>query len=194
MTRSLPSLTARLARRLRRFRRDTGGYMLVEAVLIVPFLLWGYIALYSYWDAYRSMTNLQKVAYTASDLISREQRPVNAAYMTGIRNTMNAMLGSGQIVDLRITQVMWSEIEDRFVVEWSNSPTGMIALTTETLAGVRHRIPDMGDGRTAIIVEAAVEYTPSLSLGVGALPGLQPTTFEEFIVTPPRYAPRVVFQ
>lgn len=188
------SLSSAIARRLRRFRRDTGGYMLVEAVLIIPFLLWGYIALYSYWDAYRSMTNLQKVAYTASDLISREQRPINAGYITGIRNTMNAMLGSGQVVDLRVTQIMWSEIQDRFVVEWSNSPSGMAPLTTEAVANLRHRIPEMGDGRTAIILEAAVDYTPSLSLGVAALPGLEPTTFEEFIVTPPRYAPRVVFQ
>lgn len=194
MSRRLPQPFAALARRLRRFRRDTGGYMLVEAVLIVPFLLWGYIALYSYWDAYRSMTNLQKVAYTASDLISREQRPVNAAYMVGIRNTMNAMLGSGQIVDLRISQIMWSEIEDRFVVEWSNSPTGMAPLTTTTVAGLRHRIPDMSDGRTAIIVEASVNYQPSLSLRFGDLPGLGQTRFSEFIVTPPRYAPRVVFQ
>lgn len=194
MTRRLPQPLARIVSHLRRFRRDTGGYMLVEAVLIVPFLLWGYIALYSYWDAYRSMTNLQKVAYTASDLISREQRPVNAAYMVGIRNTMNAMLGSGQIVDLRVSQVMWSELQDQYVLEWSNSPTGMAPLTTATVAALRHRIPELGDGRTAIILEASVNYEPSLSLGVGALPGLQPTTFSEFIVTPPRYAPRVVFQ
>lgn len=183
-----------LAAALRRFRRDQGGYMLVEAVLIIPFLLWGYIALYSYWDAYRTMTDLQKVSYTMSDLLSREQRPVNAAYINGVRNTINAMLGSEQTVDLRVTSIMWSEIEDGFVVEWSNSPTGMIPLTTSTLTPYLNRIPAMGDGKTAIILEAALDFEPSLSLGVGSLPGLQAMTFEEFIVTPPRYAPRVVFQ
>lgn len=179
---------------LRRFRRNEDGYMLVEAALILPFLLWGYIALYSYWDAYRTMTDLQKVSYTMSDLLSREQRTINAAYITGVRNTMNAMLGSGKEVDLRVSSVMWSEIEDRFVVEWSNSPTGMAQLTTEGLTGYLDRIPDMGDGKTAVIVEAALDFEPSLSLGVADLPGLQDMRFEEFIVTPPRYAPRIVFQ
>lgn len=179
---------------LRRFRRDEGGYMLVEAALIIPFLLWGYIALYSYWDAYRTMTDLQKVSYTMSDLLSREQRPVNAAYINGVRNTMNAMLGSNREVDLRVTSIMFSEIEDRFVVEWSNSPTGMTPLTTQSLEAYLDRVPDMGDGKTAIIVEAELDFEPSLSLGVGDLPGLQDMTFQEFIVTPPRYAPRVVFQ
>lgn len=179
---------------LRRFRRGEGGYMLVEAVLIVPFMLWGYIALYSYWDAYRTMTDLQKVAYAMSDLVSREQRTINAAYLNGVRQTMDSMLASDQSVRLRVTSIMWNEAENRFVVEWSSSPSGMAALTTASVASMQDRIPDMTDGRTAIILEAALDFTPSLSLGFTELPGLQPMTFQEFIVTPPRYSPRIVFQ
>lgn len=188
--RALPSLTAAL----RRFRRREDGYMLVEAVLIVPFLLWGYISLYSYWDAYRTMTDLQKVAYTASDLISREQRPVNAGYMVGVRDTMNAMMGRNLDVELRVTSIMWSEIENRFVVEWSDSPSGRAQLTTDSIVSMAGRIPAMSDGRTAIILEAWLDFEPNMSLGVADLPGLQPVTFTEFIVTPPRYSPRIVFE
>ncbi|QYK40877.1 MAG: hypothetical protein KF887_15970 [Paracoccaceae bacterium] len=194
MARPRPRL--RLARALRRFRRGQGGYMLVEAVLIIPFLVWGYVALYSYWDAYRTMTDLQKVTYAMSDLISREQRTINAAYVTGLRNTMSTMLGSDQTPRVRVTSIMWSEIQDRFVVEWSNSPSGMAQLTTAGVnaASMRSSIPDMGDGKTAIIFEALLDFEPALSLGFADLPGLQPMTFEEFVVTPPRYAPRIVFR
>lgn len=191
---AFPSLLRRLGRALGRFRRRQGGYMLVEAVLVVPFMLWGYIALYSYWDAYRMMTNLQKSAYAMSDLISREQRPINAGYITGMRNTMNAMLGSGNPVQLRVTSVMWSQQQNRFVVEWSNSPSGMSPLTTTTLTSVVDKIPAMSDGRTAIIFEASLVYEPSLSLGFGQLEGVDTLTFNEIIVTPPRYAPRVVLR
>lgn len=188
------SLSMPLLRRLRRFVRRQSGYMLVEAVLVVPFMLWGYVALYSYWDAYRSMTNLQKSAYAMSDLISREQRPINAAYITGLRDTMNAMVGSGLQVRLRVTSVMWDARDNRFEVEWSNSPSGLAPLTTSALATLADQIPDMSDGRTAIVFEADMDYEPSLSLGFGEMEGLDVMTFREFIVTPPRYAPRVVLQ
>ncbi len=191
MQRDLP---ARRFRRLRRFLRRQRGSMLVETVLVVPFLLWGYVALYTYWDAYRSMTNLQKVAYAMSDLISREQRAINNGYIVGIRNTMNSMLASDQQVQLRVTSIMWDEWDDRYEVEWSRSPTGMPLLTTPQLAGMTDRIPLMTDGRTAIIFEASILYRPPMSFGFGTLAGLKETTFREFIVTPPRYAPRIVLQ
>lgn len=191
MTRPL----SRLTNALRRFRREDEGNFVLEAVLIIPFLLWGYIALYSYWGAYRTMTDLQKVSYTISDLISREQTTINAGYITGARNTMNAMLGRGEQVRLRVSSVMWRESQSRFIVEWSNSPSGMLPLTTATLSPSQiARIPNMTDGRTAIILEAELDYEPPLSIGLGAAVGLQPMTFREFIVTPPRYAPRIVFR
>jgi Flp pilus assembly protein TadG len=184
------------ARALRRFRRGEGGYMLVEAVLIIPVMLWGYLALYAYWDAYRTMTDLQKVAYALSDLISREQRPIDAGYITGLRDSADAMMGGDNETRLRVTSIMWSELENRFVVEWSVSPSGMAALTTEAVNGadIVGRIPEMGDGRTAIIYETELDFDPALSYSYTSLPGIQPMTFREFIVTPPRYAPRVVLE
>lgn len=168
--------------------------MLVETVMVIPMLLWGYVALYSYWDAYRTATNLQKVSYTMADLISREQRPINNAYIVGIRNTMNAMLPGEDPVQLRVTSVMWDGQDNRFEVEWSRSPSGWPQLTTNTLGALVNRIPAMTDGRTVILLETSVGFEPAVSLGFGTLAGLEPTTFRELIVTPPRYAPRIVLQ
>lgn len=189
---------SRLLAPFRRFRDSERGYMLVESVLILPFLVWGYISLYSYWQAYRTMTDLQKVAYSMSDLVSREQRTIDASYIAGLRDTMDTMLGLTDPdetgVRVRVTSIMWSELANAFVVEWSNSPSGMTAHDNASIAALIERIPDMTDGRTAIVVEVELDYEPVLSLGAGALPGLEAMTFSEFIVTPPRYAPRVVFQ
>lgn len=179
-----------LSRSVRRFRREEGGYMVIEAALILPFLLWAYLALYTYWDTYRAMTNSQKASYTISDMISREQVPVDAAYIDGMRRTMDYVMGGGLQSVIRVSSVRWSELNGRFEIEWSSStsPATKPALTTDTLQPLASRIPAMVDGDTVVLVETTVPYQPSLDVG------LPDQTFEEFIVTRPRFAPRIVFE
>lgn len=180
----------RLHRLIRRFAGNEDGYMVVEATLVLPFLLWGYIALYSYWDAYRVMTDVQKASYTISDLISREQRTINANYINGMRLTMDSMLGADETTELRVTSVTWNEAQQRFLVDWSRvSGTLTPVLTTGTLGSVKSQIPEMWDGDSAVIVETWVDYQPAMELG-----GITEMRFQEFIVTRPRFAPRIVME
>lgn len=175
---------------LRRFVRGEDGYMLVEATLMLPFLFWGYLALYSYWDAYRVMTDVQKAAYTISDLITRQQTPVNANFINGMRLTMDSMLGVGLETELRVTSLTWDEADNRYEVLWSRtSGTTRAVHTNATLLPIRSRIPEMFDGDTAVLVETWVDYEPAMTLG-----GIGDMTFAEFIITRPRFAPSIVFQ
>jgi len=49
--------------RLRRFlRQDESGTLMAEAVLVLPFMLWSYLALFVYWDSYRAVNTVQKAA------------------------------------------------------------------------------------------------------------------------------------
>jgi hypothetical protein len=179
-----------LHRLLRRFAKGEEGYMVVEATLMLPFLFWGYLALYSYWDAYRVMTDVQKAAYTLSDLVTRQQVSVNANFVNGMRLTMDSMLGVGLETELRVTSVTWSQARNRNEVLWSNtSGTTNPVLTTAALIPLRSKIPEMADGDTAVIVETWVDYEPAMTLG-----GVGNMTFEEFIVTRPRFAPSIVWQ
>ncbi len=179
-----------LHRLLRRFAMGEQGYMVVEATLMLPFLFWGYLALYSYWDAYRVMTDVQKAAYTISDLITRQQTPVNANFINGMRLTMDSMLGVGLNTELRVTSLTWSETNGRYEVLWSStSGTTNPQMTTPGLIPLRSQIPEMFDGDTAILVETWVDYEPAMTLG-----GVGDMTFEEFIVTRPRFAPSIIWQ
>lgn len=179
-----------LHRLLRRFAKGEDGYMVVEATLMLPFLFWGYLALYSYWDAYRVMTDVQKAAYTISDLITRQQTSVNANFINGMRLTMDSMLGVGLETELRVTSLTWSDANNRYEVLWSNtSGTTNPPLTNVALIPLRSQIPEMTDGDTAILVETWVDYEPAMTLG-----GIGDMTFAEFIVTRPRFAPSIVWQ
>jgi hypothetical protein len=179
-----------LARQLGRFRRAEDGTLVVEAMLTIPFLLWAYLALYTYWDAYRAMTMSQKAAYTVSDMISREQNPINTAYITGMKDTLDYMMSRDFPSVMRVSSVVYEIDNAEMRIEWSRStdPTGKPELTTSTLQDLVPSIPEMNDGDTIILVETWVEFTPALQIG------LEDQTYREFIVTRPRFAPRITMQ
>jgi hypothetical protein len=186
MARQSRSFSAAVAR----FRRGEDGYLVIESALVLPFLLWAFVAIYSYWDGYRAVTQVQKAAFVVADLISREQRPINQAYIHGMRRTMDAILPGDMDSELRVTSIRWAEANNRFEVEWSARSGGLAPpLNNGTLAPLVAKIPAMEDGDTAVIVESWVDYEALFVLG-----GIEDTRMSQFVVTKPRFAPRVVFE
>lgn len=173
---------------LRRFREDQSGTLIAEAVIVLPMMLWAYLAMFVYWDAYRSINAAQKAAYTISDLISREMNnvPLTPAYITGMRNLMQYLVDDTQAVSIRVSSVTYSKARTQLEVDWSISPNGALPeLTTNTLGTVESRIPTMADGDHAIIVETQVQYQPAFEVG------LSDQVLEQFIVTRPRFTPKI---
>jgi len=174
---------------LRRFGQEDSGSLVLEAVLIMPFMLWAYVGLFVYWDAFRSINTVQKAAYTVSDMISREMITITPAYLTGMDTVMERLIDQDQDVSMRITSVYYDETDLRNEVHWSMSPgAAMTALTTETLQAFDTQIPAMSDGDFVIIVEVTVPYTPSFNVGVSDM------DIQQFIVTRPRFVPRICMQ
>lgn len=175
-----------LSHMLRRFAREEKGGLIVEAVMVMPMLIWAYVGLFAYWDAYRSANTVQKAAYTISDLISRSQGNVDDAYLAGMRTTMNAILDQDQAGQIRVTSYRWSAPHTRYEVIFSRSPDdAMQPLNDANLASLTGRLPTMSDGDSAVLVEATVPYTPPVAFG------LSPSTIEQFIVTRPRFLPKL---
>ncbi len=171
---------------LTRFLRDETATVVAEAVIVLPLFLWAYIALYVYWDAFRSMNTVQKASYTVSDMISREQSKtgITTAYITGMKQVMEYLIDHDQSVQMRVTSVSWSDPNKRFEVHWSRSPSNtMTPLTTATLQHYAGHIPKMSAGDYVIVVEVDVAYEPAFDVG------LPKQTFHQFIVTRPRFLP-----
>lgn len=173
--------------RLRRFlRQDESGTLMAEAVLVLPFMLWSYLALFVYWDSYRAVNTVQKAAYTVSDMISREMVSVTEAYIVGMDAMMEYLIDQDQDARTRVSEITWSQINNRYEVFWSRSPhNAMPQLTTESLGTIADRLPVLADGDHVVLVEVAVDYKPSFNVGLGN------QTIEQFIVTRPRFVPRV---
>ena len=167
-----------------RFMHDERASVVAEAVIVLPLLLWAYIALFVYWDAFRSMNTVQKAAYTLSDMISRDQNRdgIKSAYIDGMKQVMNYLIDENQDPRLRVSSIYWSNTNNRFEVQWSRSPNNqMTPMTTALLQGYSNAIPTMAAGDTVILVETEVDYVPAFNVG------MPNQVFRQFIVTRPRF-------
>ena len=180
----MSSLFSVLRRPLSRFLREDRGSVVAEAVIVLPVFLWAYLALFTYWDAFRSLNTVQKASYTVSDMVSREMLGISTSYVDGLDRMMEYLVDDGQNVSMRLTSVTWSATNNRFEVHWSRSPgNAMIPLSTTTLLPLASKIPTMAAGDYVVILEVLVPYAPTFSIGMNDM------NFEEFIVTRPRFLP-----
>ncbi|ULB09056.1 pilus assembly protein [Cereibacter azotoformans] len=177
-------------RLFRPFRRDESGTAVVELVLVLPIMLWAYLALFTYWDAYRVLNTTQKASYTIADMISRFDT-LDPADFPGMQDVLEYMIGDREGAKMRITAVVWSDKDKRFNVQWSCSPGKAKSVWTTALlnadTGIKGRIPSLDDGEWSVIVETWVDFVPAMDLS--SLPvstPLEPRTFHQFIATRPR--------
>lgn len=176
-----------MTRSLRKFRRDDDGSVVAEALITLPLLIWAFMAMFVYWDAFRSVNVSQKAAYNISDLISR-QAEVDNRFLDGMQSILTYMTPPEQNARIRMTSVQYVEEDDRYIVLWSRSPgNAMPALNDVTIQSpaITSRIPEMSDGHSVVIVETAMDYDPPFEAGVTA------RTLEEFVVTRPRFYLRI---
>lgn len=179
------SIVQTLTSRLRRFCRAEDGTVVVEAVLVLPTLLWVTLAMFVYWDSYRSVNVIQKATYTISDTLSREDRedPIDGAYIDGLREVMNYLLDGDQVAKIRVSSVTWKTADNDFSVLWSYSPGDQIpAMPVGLLADqdYQDKVPNLADGDTVIVVETMVDFSPAFDVGMNDL------VIDEFIATRPR--------
>ncbi len=191
------------ARRLRRFRDQEDGLVMTEFLIMLPLLIWAFIALFVYWDAFRSVNAAQKAAYSVSDLISR-QNEVNTTFINGMQTLTEYLVSDSPDVRIRITSVKYKEENDSLYVLFSRSPGNKMTPLTNAdinLTEFRDRIPLMADQDSVVVVETEVDYIPGgwyvrklhtdevghqvvvLNFDVG----IPFSTFRNFVVTRPRY-------
>lgn len=177
----------KIKRFLNRFRKGEDGTVMTEALITLPLLIWAFMAMFVYWDAFRSVNVSQKAAYNIADLLSR-QSTVDNRFLDGMQSLLTYMTPPEQNARIRMTSVQYNEDEDRFIVLWSRSPgNAMPALNDTTIQSpaITERIPVMSDGHSVLIIETALDYDPPFDAGI------TPQVMEEFVVTRPRVEIRI---
>lgn len=172
-----------LARRIRHFARDESAFISVEAILVMPLLIWVFMAMFVYWDAFRAQNTSVKASYVLADMISRESQPVNTAFINGMHQVFRYMVNTREQTWIRVTSVQYRQSDDRYLVLWSRTTNSTRAPqhTVTTMAQNRHRLPVLANSDTMIVVETWRNFTPPFQVG------LSPRTFDEFSVMRPRF-------
>jgi hypothetical protein len=170
---------------LRRFRSEQSGNIAVEAAILLPIMIWGYLAMFTIFDTYRQYTTQQKAAYTVSDLISRQATPLDADFIDGSHELFRSLTRSLTEPGLRVTIAKYDLVLEEYRVIWSRTRGGMVALTSQDIANWSNRLPVLPQDDQIIIVETSSLYPPAFDIGLGL------RTINNFVFTRPRYASQV---
>jgi Flp pilus assembly protein TadG len=175
-----------LAARLRAFADDKSGSVTIEAVIMLPILVWAYCALFTFFDAYRQTSINEKAAYTISDMISRETNPIDDNFLDGSFDMLNFLTRSSNERRMRVTVIRYDEDTHQRYVQWSETRGAVSPLDTGDLGGWDDKLPVMVDEELLILVQTWTDYTAPFPIV-----GLNDQTMETFVFTRPRYAMQV---
>jgi len=186
-------LSRRLTAALGRFHRDDEASLSVEAVLVLPLLLWGFAATYAFFDVYRAKNLSLKANYAVSDLLSRETNPIDMAYLDGTEKVFRYLTRTSSTSWLRVTVVHCTAdctaANRTLERDWSKATDNLPTYSNEDI--MQHFepiIPWIATGERVIIVESGMHYTPPFSQ---ALTGVGSRDFVDIVMTRPRFAPQL---
>ncbi len=178
--------------RLRRFRRDDEGSVIVESVIMLPLLFSAILATFVFFDAFRNQSINVKASYTLSDALSREDNLITNTYMINLWRVHRFLTNSPSLTKLRVTAVQYIADENdptigEYHVVWSRNKGGAGDMNNSQLQGMvgDDKIPVMPDGEVLIIVQTWVDYEPNFAVG------LETFSFENTVFTRPRDSPRM---
>jgi Flp pilus assembly protein TadG len=184
-----------LAQRWNAFAKRDDGTVTSEFLIMFPILIWAWIGMYYYWDVYRAVNLAQKASFTISDNLSRSYGTIDTAYIDGLQDFLAYLADTpDEDVAIRVSSIGWNKVNSTHTVQWSYSPDGsMPALTAASLQAIDDQIPTLIEHETVLLLETSIDYQPPLGIDEisGIDLGVGPQTFTEFVVTRPRFVPKV---
>ncbi|MBY6089501.1 TadE/TadG family type IV pilus assembly protein [Pseudooceanicola sp. 502str34] len=182
------TLCARLSRPFARFTRDTRGTVAIEAVVMFPILIWGYLGMFTFYDMVRQYNINEKAAFTVADMLSRETTAIDDTYINGALTLFEYLARVNDGTAMRISQLRWTEDPDYFLVDWSEARGARSALTDNDIRDWNNRLPIMPEDERIILVETWTTYELPFRIGMDDF------AIRTFVFVRPRFAPQVTFE
>jgi len=172
------------------FRRDEDASQSVEAVLVIPLLLWAFLASYTFFDVYRAKSLALKANYAISDLISRETGEMNMTYLLGAEQVFEYLTQESPDPWVRVTEVYCeancADPNRTLKVDWSKATDSLPTFTdADVMNNLDPIIPLLAQDERVVIVETSIDYEPPFSQN---LTGIGERTFVDIVMTRPRFA------
>lgn len=186
--------TFRLKTRLRRFRDDRSGIIALEAIVLLPLMMFTFIMLFTFFHMYRAVNDHVKATFAVADLVSRENQPVQAGMITGMREVLRVASGAGNDpVWMRVSSFYYHGQDERFRLAGSpgsrsTNISRIEPLNDATVYTIEDRLPMAAPGDGLILVEAWRDYTPPFTLTWGVFNEMfGPRVIRESVVMRPHF-------
>jgi hypothetical protein len=157
---------------------------------MLPLLIWALVAMFIYWDVFRTINVTQKAAYGVADLLSRQRDTISLNFANGLQNVMNFLTPGGHPVRIRVTSIEYVAATGKYKLLFSFSPGGKVPPLTETevQAWKGTKVPTLNNGESVFVLETEVAFKAQLqTVLAGFLVGVEDGTYGQFIVTRPRH-------
>ncbi|SMH54914.1 TadE/TadG family type IV pilus assembly protein [Maritimibacter sp. HL-12] len=195
-TASVNHALRRASRAIGRFAIREDASLSVEAVVVLPILLWGFLAIFVFFDAFRVKNLALKANYAISDLLSRETSVIDMDYIRGSEQLYEFLTRVQTDAWLRVTVVHCTDncadADRTLEVDWSRGTDEVLNLTSEDIMDDYEPIvPWIPNGERVIMVESSLHYEPPFSQ---AITGLAARSLTNVVLTRPRFAPQLCFE
>ena len=151
---------------LRRFRKNEGGNMTIEAAFLMPVMVISVVIMYLIFDAIRQHAVNQKAAYVISDMLSRETDYIDPDYMRRARQMLKFMTSQHKRdITLRVSVLRYDAEKEKYEVQWSKKRGPVPPLKNRDMSAMEAKLPALSHFEEVVIVESWVEYDPPLNLG-----------------------------
>lgn len=176
-------LTARLRATLSDFAQDTRGLVAVEAIILLPLVIWTYVAMFSFFDMLRMKSVNQKAAFTVADAYSRETNKITETYVDSSFSLFKALTREVNPT-LRVSVLSYDGDTDKYTVKWSEKRGSgpAVALTDNTVNALRESLPDVVSGDEFILLETWNDYDTPFKIGLDMF------EMKSLVVINPRFA------
>jgi len=160
-------IRARLKTALREFGTDTRGLVATEAIILLPLVIWTYVAMFSFFDMLRMKSVNQKAAFTVADAYSRETNKINDTYVDSTFTLFKALTRSNRPA-MRVSVLSYDEDTDKYSVSWSEKRGNGSdpVLTDNTVNSIRNQLPAVASGDEFILVETWNDYMIPFKIGM----------------------------
>jgi hypothetical protein len=202
-----------LLRAMRSYLRDMRASLSLELVFALPLLIWAYLGMTIFQDAFRAKMEGETAALHVADLISRNTNEITVAYLEGMNDVFDFLTTRSRETRLRISSVMLNAETGEPQIVWSYGTRGLAPLitisgTSGTAEGgtgfgsaenqapieqLQRRIPTILPGEALILVETFALWNSPLKSLMG-LPYLDNVRLTPLAVTRPRFSPFIRFE
>ena len=166
MTLFKPSFPMLLRARFNAFAQDTRGVVAVESIILLPLVIWTYVAMFSFFDMLRMKSVNQKAAFTIA-AYSRETQKITETYVDSTF-TLFQRLTRVSNPGMRVSVLSYDQDTDKYTVRWSEiRGTGAgTALSDNNVNSLREHLPIIASGDEFVLLETWNDYKIPFKIGM----------------------------